>query len=29
MVFDVLNFAGIAVFAASGAMLGVRKDFDM
>ncbi|MFT4395953.1 trimeric intracellular cation channel family protein [Gordonia lacunae] len=29
MLLDVLNFAGIAVFAASGAMLGVRKDFDM
>jgi uncharacterized membrane protein YeiH len=26
---DVLNFAGVAVFAASGAMVGVRKDFDM
>lgn len=29
MLLDVLNFAGIAVFAASGAMVGVRKDFDM
>ncbi|MBD0862267.1 trimeric intracellular cation channel family protein [Gordonia sp. zg691] len=29
MLLDVLNFAGIAVFAASGAMLGVRKDFDL
>ncbi|GAA13569.1 hypothetical protein GOALK_086_00110 [Gordonia alkanivorans NBRC 16433] len=24
-----MNFAGVAVFAASGAMVGVRKDFDM
>ncbi|MDH3021425.1 trimeric intracellular cation channel family protein [Gordonia alkanivorans] len=29
MLLDVLNFAGVAVFAASGAMVGVRKDFDM
>jgi uncharacterized membrane protein YeiH len=26
---DVLNFAGIAVFACSGALVGVRKDFDL
>ncbi len=29
MLLDILNFAGVAVFAASGAMVGVRKDFDM
>lgn len=29
MLLEVLNFAGIAVFAASGATLGVRKDFDV
>lgn len=29
MLQEILNDAGIAVFAASGAMLGVRKDFDL
>jgi len=29
MLLDVLNYAGIAVFAVSGAMVGVRKDFDL
>ncbi|NDK88697.1 trimeric intracellular cation channel family protein [Gordonia desulfuricans] len=29
MLLQVLNTAGIAVFAASGAVLGVRKDFDL
>lgn len=29
MLLEVLNYAGIAVFAASGALLGVRKDFDL
>lgn len=29
MVLQILNYAGIAVFAASGALLGVRKDFDL
>jgi uncharacterized membrane protein YeiH len=29
MLLEILNVAGIAVFAASGALLGVRKDFDL
>lgn len=29
MLLDVLNYAGIVVFAASGATVGVRKDFDL
>jgi uncharacterized membrane protein YeiH len=29
MLQDILNYAGIAVFACSGALVGVRKDFDL
>lgn len=29
MLQDVLNYAGIAVFACSGALVGIRKDFDL
>lgn len=29
MLQDVLNYAGVAVFACSGALVGVRKDFDL
>lgn len=29
MLLEILNFAGIAVFAASGALVGVRKNFDL
>jgi uncharacterized membrane protein YeiH len=29
MLQDILNYAGVAVFACSGALVGVRKDFDL